>query len=511
MGGQPSKSSHYLSQHEKAVIDRVRELHIDEDYIEVSNEKSSRDDVKTRIQSRSPQGLNPISLNAFIQQVLEDPKNRLALTALSSANPRQTLISSPIARADQQIFNHKIPFEGNPITSQGSSGRCWLFASTNVFRIALMQKYGLESFELSQAYLFFWDKFEKSNWFLEQMIDTSKEDIDSRVVQRLLGDMISDGGQMSMVQGLVAKYGLVPKTVYPDSWNATNSGTLNSILKTKLRQNALFLRKLLRGELALEPSPAVVEGVKSKMLQEVLTIMTLLLGAPPNSSDAFKWEYLDKGGKSHQLNITPKEFARDVYGSNIRVSSETLDGMISLVHDPRHKSMSLLTVDRLGNIVGGRNVEYVNVEMDILKAACVRMIKAGMPIFFGCDVGQFSDRDLGIMDTELFDYQVGINTDMLGMSKAERLMAGESSMTHAMVLTAVHIDEATGKPVRWRVQNSWGPAVGDRGWFVMTDAWMDEFVYQAVIDPRLCPRAVRDVLKQNPITLPLWDPMGSLA
>ncbi len=374
-----------------------------------------------------------------------------------------------------------------------------------------MQKYGLESFELSQSYLFFWDKFEKSNWFLEQVIETSQEDIDSRLVQQLLVDLIGDGGQMSMVQGLVAKYGLVPKAIYPDNWNAMNSSILNSILKTKLRQNALKLRKLLRGELSAEPIPAVVEGFKAAMLQEVLTIMTLLLGPPPSSSESFNWEYMDKGGKSHRLSTSPKEFARDIYGSDIRVNSETLDGMISLVHDPRHKPMSLLTVDRLGNIVGGRKVEYVNVDIDVLKAACVRMIKAGIPVFFGCDVGQFSDRDLGIMDTELFDYGVGIDTNMLGMNKAERLMAGESKMTHAMVLTAVHIDEATGKPVRWRVQNSWGPTVGDKGWFVMTDAWMDEFVYQAVIDPRLCPRAVRDVLKQDPVTLPLWDPMGSLA
>lgn len=173
--------------------------------------------------------------------------------------------------------------------------------------------------------------------------------------------------------------------------------------------------------------------------------------------------------------------------------------------------MSLLTVDRLGNIVGGRKVEYVNVDMDILKTLCVKMVKAGRPVFFGCDVGQFSDKTLGVMDTELFDYQVGLNTNLLGMDKAERLMTGESRMTHAMVLTAVHIDGATGQPVRWRVQNSRGPTAGDKGWFVMTDAWMDEFVYQAVIDPRFCPRAVRDVLKQDPVTLPLWDPMGSLA
>lgn len=182
---------------------------------------------------------------------------------------------------DQQIFSHGISFEGNPIiTSQRSSGRCWLFAATNVFRIAFTQKYGLESFELSQSYLFFWDKFEKTNWFLEQIIATSQENIGSRLVQQLLTDLIGDGGQMSMVQGLVAKYGLVPKAIYPDNWNAMNSAVLNSILKTKLRQNALALRGLLRGELAADAVPAVIEGFKAAMLQEALTIITLLLGPP---------------------------------------------------------------------------------------------------------------------------------------------------------------------------------------------------------------------------------------
>lgn len=84
-------------------------------------------------------------------------------------------------------------------------------------------------------------------------------------------------------------------------------------------------------------------------------------------------------------------------------------------------------------------------------------------------------------------------------------------MTHAMVLTAVHLDEETGKPVRWRVQNSWGTAAGDKGWFVMSDAWLDEFVYQVVVDPRFCSKEVRDVLKKEAIILPPWDPMGALA
>lgn len=436
--------------------------------------------------------------------------SRLALTALSSADPKAVLTAKPVEIADQQIYNVKIPFEGAPITNQRSSGRCWLFASTNVFRVALMKRYGLESFELSQAYLFYWDKLEKSNYFLEQIIDTADEDIDGRLVQALMGDIVSDGGQWDMVYNLVDKYGLVPQTIYPDSWSAMNSGTLNSIIKTKLREFALRLRGIIRSEKAGATRESLL-ATKEKMMQEIALVMTLLLGPPPSPDQAFTWQYADKNGKAHELSITPRDFAKDIASSDFRVNSAVIEGMISLVHDPRHDAGSLLTVSRLGNIVGGRGVSYVNVDMDTLKSTCVKMLKAGLPIFFGSDVGQFSDRDSGIMDLKLQDYELGFNTSLLGMSKAERLVTGESRMTHAMVLTAVHVDEQTGKPVRWRVQNSWGTAPGDKGWFVMSDAWMDEFVYQAVVDPRFVSKEIRDILQQEPIVLPLWDPMGSLA
>ena len=418
------------------------------------------------------------------------------------------LTSLPVEIADQQIYSIKIPFEGGPITNQRSSGRCWLFAATNVFRVALMKRYGLESFELSQSYLFYWDKLEKSNYFLEQIIDTASEDLEGRVVKELLSGLVSDGGQWDMVYNLVQKYGVVPQSIYPDSWNAMNSGLLNTLVKTKLREFALVLREKVQQQ---RLSAANLSSVKEKMMHEIMEIMTLCLGPPPNPDHAFTWQYTNKDGKAQELNISPKDFSKDVYSSEFRITSSIIDGMISLVHDPRHDSNTLLTVSRLGNIVGGRGVSYVNVEMDVLKSTCVKMLKAGLPIFFGSDVGQFSDRVSGIMDLDLFNYELGFNTSMMGMSKAQRLMTGQSQMTHAMVLTAVHLDEKTGKPVRWRVQNSWGTEPGDKGWFVMSDAWMDEFVYQAVVDPRFVSKEVKDVLDQEPIVLPLWDPMGSLA
>lgn len=214
-----------------------------------------------------------------------------------------------------------------------------------------------------------------------------------------------------------------------------------------------------------------VAAARAKMLKEIHTILTLTLGPPPAATEEFVWQFADKAGRAREVRSTPVAFARDIWSAEFRVSSSVIAGLVSLVHDPRNPPLSLLTVDRLGNVVGGRGITYINVDIQTLKSACVAMLKAGVPVFFGSDVGKFSDRVSGVMDLDLIDYELGFNVDLLGMDKASRLRTGESAMTHAMVLTAVHVDEKTGKTVRWRVQNSWGTASGEEGWFVMSDRW----------------------------------------
>lgn len=517
--------------HDRALLERLRSINLEkrdgpdekEHAFAAENEKDHQDGVvlSRRQLARSPEGLAISDVSQWQTALLKDAKNRLAIQAFTKASPREVLASGSAKARDQHVFSVRIPLEGGPVTNQRSSGRCWLFASTNVFRVALMRRYDLEAFELSQAYLFFWDKLEKSNWFLEQVLDTAdSEDLDGRLVQHMLREPLSDGGQWDMVYNLVDKYGLVPQSLYPDSWNAMNSGVVNSIVLSKLREYALVLREMVRsGEAGVE----AVRSEKTRMVKEIHTILTLTLGPPPKAGEEFVWDFVDKEGKARTVRATPREFARDietegkggVWGAGkkeVRITREGIAGMLSLVHDPRHERLTHLSVDRLGNIVGGRGVRYVNVDMTTLKAACVKQLEAGIPVFFGCDVGKFSDSNGGIMDLDLFDYEVGFGISLLGRGekkKAERLRSGESQMTHAMVLTGVHVED--GKSVRWRVQNSWGETRGEKGWFVMSDAWMDEFTYQAVIDPRFVDSKVRDVLDKEPVVLPLWDPMGSLA
>jgi bleomycin hydrolase len=369
-----------------------------------------------------------------------------------------------------------------------------------------MKRHNLDKFELSQAYLFFYDKLEKANFFLEQILDTVDEDLDSRLVQTLLQSPVSDGGQWDMVYNLVNKYGLVPQVLYPDSFNAQSSGAIDSLITTKLREDALQLRGLAASGTKSEKE---ITEVKEKMMKEIHLVLTLTLGPPPAPGTDFTWNYLDKDGAAHELKTTPLAFAKELETpKSIRITGSKIHDMFSLVNDPRNEYNTLLTVNRLGNIVGGRGITYVNVSIDILKETCIKMLQAGLPIFFGSDVGKYSNSTSGIMDTSLIDYELGFNI-RLGMKKAQRLMTGESAMTHAMVLTAVHLEN--GKSVRWRVQNSWGEGAGTEGWFVMSDRWMDEFVYQAVVEPRFVSKEIRDILESKPKVLPLWDPMGSLA
>lgn len=281
---------------------------------------------------------------------------------------------------------------------------------------------------------------------------------------------------------------------------------MGSILTTKLREDGLVLRQMLKNP-SIKKSSLV--AAKAKMMQEVHAVLTLMLGPPPKPDEKFTWEYYDANDKYHKVVKTPLELAADLSTpSVVRALNADVGQLFSLVNDPRNKYNQLLTVERLGNVVGGRPVTYVNVDMPTMKKAAIAMLRAGLPVFFGSDVGKFSNSTSGIMDPALYDYGLAFNIS-LGMSKSQRLKVRESAMTHAMVLTAVQVED--GKSVRWRVMNSWGESAGEKGYFVMTDKWMDEFVYQVVVDPGFVGKEVKDVLKTKPLVLPLWDPMGALA
>jgi bleomycin hydrolase len=438
-----------------------------------------------------------------------NPKAQLARTILSHSDIRTALTSRSAKVADQHVFNHVVDFKTGPVTNQKSSGRCWLFATTNVARYAVMKKLKLKDFQLSQSYLFFWDKLNKSNYYLELMIQHADLPIDDRLINHLSGDLISDGGQWDMAVNLMENYGFVPQSVYPESTHSSLSAPLNALLKTKLREHALILRSLASSlhdaGVSKDTALAAVRSKKEELMKEVYNIMTATLGVPPHPKKKFVWEYLDADGKAGRWEGSPLEYFAE-FGTKPFNPSDSF----SLINDPRNDYSKLYTVDKLGNIWGGRPILYVNTEIENMKNTVIKMIKAGHPVFFGCDVGKYSDRDAGIMDTALFEYESAFDIS-LGLSKADRLRINESAMTHAMVISGVHLD-ASGKPVRYKVENSWGETAGQEGYFVMTDRWFEEFVYQIVVPKAMAPKNLVEVYeKGDKVVLPPWDPMGTLA
>ena len=384
------------------------------------------------------------------------------------------------------------------VTNQKASGRCWMFAALNTFRHKMISSFQLEDFELSQAHTFFWDKYEKSNWFLEQVIATADQELTSRKVAFLLQTPQQDGGQWDMVVSLFEKYGVVPKSVYPESISSSNSRELNTYLNKLLRQDAQILRDLIHSGADSE----AVASKKQALLQEIFNFLAMSLGLPPRE---FDFSYRDKDNQFHsESDLTPQSFYK-------KYVDLQLDDYVSIINAPTTDKPygKSYTVEMLGNVVGSRSVRYLNVPMDRLKELAIAQMKAGETVWFGSDVGQVSNRKAGILATDVYDFEAGMDIH-LTQDKAGRLDYAESLMTHAMVLTGVDLDEA-GQSRKWKVENSWGDKVGTDGYFVASDAWMDEYTYQIVVRKEFLTSDELAAYEAEPIVLAPWDPMGALA
>ena len=384
------------------------------------------------------------------------------------------------------------------VSDQKASGRCWMFAALNTFRHKMIAGFQLEDFELSQAHTFFWDKYEKSNWFLEQVLATADQELTSRKVKFLLDTPQQDGGQWDMVVALFEKYGVVPKSVYPESISSSNSRELNQILNKLLRQDAQILRELV----AEGANSSELQAKKEELLQEVFNFLAMNLGLPPRQ---FDFSYRDKDNHFHsESGLTPLTF----YQKYVDLK---LADYVSIINAPTANKPygRSYTVEMLGNVVGSKPVRYLNVEMDRLKELAIAQMQAGETVWFGSDVAQSSNRKAGIMAEGMHDFTASMDI-RLTQDKAGRLDYSESLMTHAMVLTGVDLDE-NGKAKKWKVENSWGEKVGNKGYFVASDAWMDEYTYQIVVRKEFLTAAELAAYEAEPLVLAPWDPMGALA
>lgn len=448
-----------------------------------------------QVESRAPGLLTEETLARLSRSQQKDPRTAALANAVIHNGIDKVAINQRSLNEIQPTFSTEI--ETGPITSQGSSGRCWLFAGLNVLRPEVSQKFGLKDFEMSQSYLMFWDKLEKTNYFLESILETLDEDLDSRLVSWLLESPLNDGGQWDMFVNLVEKYGVVPKYVMPDAFHSGQSRGMNKLLTQKLRQYAATLRTKHGHGVEIE----TLRASKEDMLHEVYSLLCTFLGTPPSS---FTYEYVDNDKMFHRdAGVTPIEFYR-------KYIDVDLGQYVSVINAPTADKPfnHTYTVQYLGNVRGGRDVLYLNVEIETMKSLVLAQLNDRETVWFGCDVGKMMDGESGVLDTDVYEYEAALGTPF-DMTKAERLDYGESRMTHAMVITGVNLVGDT--PNRWKVENSWGKERGSNGFLLMSDSWFDEFVYQAVVHRKYLSEGLRDALQQEPVVLHPWDPMGALA
>ncbi len=397
-----------------------------------------------------------------------------------------------IQEASQDVADSfSIKIDTLPVANQMQSGRCWIFAGLNVLREEVAKKLNLESFELSQNYIAFYDKLEKINFMMTSLIDLKDRSWDDRTLSWVLDTGIQDGGQWDMFVALVKKYGVVAQSAMPETYASSHTHFMNTLLNRYLRSFYSKIKHL---------DDKAIESLKEETLRKCYGMLCDCFGIPPKS---FNFEYVDKDKVYHKVkDLDPLRFYREYVGID-------LDEYVSIINSPTADKpyFKTFTVAYLGNVYG-QKVKYLNLPLDAFKEAILSQLKAKEVVWFGSDCGKFGDRTAGYWDQNSYDFDSLFDMDF-SISKEDALMYRESAMNHAMVLTGVNLDE--GKPNRWRIENSWGDAQAHKGYHVASDVWFDRYVYQAVVNKKHLDEKALSALKEKEITLDPWDPMGTLA
>ncbi|MBT3777298.1 MAG: C1 family peptidase [Pelagibacteraceae bacterium] len=438
-----------------------------------------------------PKNISLTEIKKYKNKFLKNNKN----TALRNALIKNDLNTVALNWENFSQINHHFSDlikKELPVTNQKASGRCWGFAGLNLMRLNVVDKLNLSNFEFSQNYFMFWDKFEKANYFLENIIKTIDHSYDSRLIMHLVKAPVQDGGQWDMFVNLIEKYGAVPKDVMPETNHSSKSMAMNYILTHKLREFASILRK--------KPAKNST-ALKKEMMEIIYNLLSMFLGQPP---DLVNWSTRNTENIYISIsNVTPKNFYKKYADINIT-------NKVCLIHAPmsNKKFNTVYTVEYLGNVIEGQIIKYLNVNIKDLKKSAIQSIKNNEAVWFGCDVGKRFSRDMGVLDMGIFDYENVFQTSFK-MNKKTRLEYGDSEMTHAMLLTGVDIKKRNS--IKWKIENSWGPKSGNKGYMMMTDKWFDEYTYEVVIDKKYLNKKLLRYLDSKPISLAPWDPMGALA
>ena len=437
-------------------------------------------------------GITPAFVDFLRMTVRFSPTDTAIMNAVTNNQITNLVLNREFLKKHNDYFSNKIETKG--ITDQKSSGRCWLFSGLNFLRQRVVKKYKLEGFEFSQSYLFFWDKMEKANFFLEYVIHNIERDPNDREFAEIIDGVVSDGGYWQWVVELIDKYGVVPQDAMPETYNSSNSWPMTAVLREVLRTAAVGMRKMAKGG----ADSLTLRDQKFIVLKNVYKILVLNLSEPPRE---FVWRYEDKDGKvSEGRAYTPQSFYKDAVGINLRE-------YVSLMDYAGKEYKKLYQMDLIRNVYDAADPVSANLPMSEIKKMIQRSVLDGEPVWFACDIGKETYGEKGILSSLIYDYRKIYPTDQV-MSKAERIQYLQSASNHAMVITAVDIQD--GKPVKWLVENSHGKESGHDGYYTMYDDWLEDFSYEAIINVKYLTPEIKAIFRQAPVHLPLWDPMTKL-
>ena len=423
-----------------------------------------------------------------------DPSTKAIQNILATnANITSNALNHDLQSQIDHYFKYRVNVKG--ITDQKSSGRCWMFTSMNVLRPSIMEKYNLSEFDFSHNYLYFWDIFEKANLFLENIIGTSKSPFDDRAVEYLFKSPVGDGGVWNLYYNAAQKYGVVPQEVMPETAHSNNTKQMIGLLNERLRAGGYAIKeKVIAGaktqDLQLE---------KTAVLKDVYRILALCLGEPPTK---FTWRYKDKAGLIKELaGYTPQKFYKAITPDDY-----SPDNYIMIMNDPTREYYKLYEIQNYKNTIEGINWIYLNLPNEDIKKAALASIKNNEAMYASCDVGKQLNRERGIMDPAMYDYQSLLGVD-LSMDKKARILTRQSGSSHAMTLIGCDTD-LSDQPVKWEFENSWGTGSGNRGYLTFTDKWFSEYMFRLVVHKKYLDAKAVDCLKQKPMQLPMWDYMN---
>ena len=438
--------------------------------------------------------LDKETLSKLSKNYKDDKKNDVIRHALSKSKLLDIIY---VNESNNEIENKfSIDIKTMRVCNQKQSGRCWIFAGLNILREIIGEKLNVDFFELSQNYVAFFDKLEKINFTMTAIMELLDKEHDDRVLMHLLTNAVSDGGQWDMFANLVKKYGIVPKSAMMETSQSSATASSNQLINSAIRNFASQASKLYK-----ESKYDEIIALRNETLSKLYNLLVNCFGVVPNKFDL---EYVDKENKYHLVkDLTPLQFFNTYIG-------EEIDKYHSITNSPTKDKpyLKTYTIKYLGNVIEGKKVTHLNLSMEDMKQLIIKQLKDNKPVWFGSDVSFYRDRDTGVWDSNSYDYVSTFGLD-IKFDKADMLDFFASAMNHAMVITGVNL--VNDKPTKWKIENSWGEDVGNKGYYIMSDDFFNRFVYQAVILEKYFNDDQLSALKQEPKEYAPWDPMGTLA